>query len=251
MDFMANVLLASGCSPAMAHSLDEVEDFVSISSALLINMGTLSSDWVASKKLAAQQAVALGKPWVLDPVGCGATAYRTSACVAMLKLKPWVVRGNASEILALAGAAGNVKGVDSTAASHEALQAAKLLAAYYGCIVAVSGATDLVTDGKTVLAVDNGVEMLPRITAAGCSVTALIAGFCAVVQSGEALLATAAALAVFGYAAELGAVGATGPGSLRVGLLDHLYQLSVAASKEDGQQQLLAGLKISSYSNQS
>jgi len=106
MDIMANVLLAAGASPAMAHALDEVEDFLRISSALLINMGTLSSEWVAAKKLAAAQAQALGKPWVLDPVGCGATPYRTTACLAMLRLKPQVVRGNASEIMALAGAAG-------------------------------------------------------------------------------------------------------------------------------------------------
>eukprot|EP00879_Flechtneria_rotunda_P024855 GHRR01026374.1.p1 GENE.GHRR01026374.1~~GHRR01026374.1.p1 ORF type:complete len:230 (+),score=96.01 GHRR01026374.1:231-920(+) len=198
MDFMANVLLAAGISPAMAHSLDEVEEFAAIASGLLINMGTLSSDWVASKKLAARQAVALGKPWILDPVGCGATSYRTAACVAMLKLQPTVVRGNASEILALAGAAGNVKGVDSTAASYEALEAAKQLAADHKCIVAVSGATDLVTDGTTVLGVQNGVAMLPKITAAGCSVTALIAGFVAASGREDALQATAAALAVFG-----------------------------------------------------
>jgi hydroxyethylthiazole kinase len=143
-DVMANVLLAGGMSPAMAHSLDEVEQFVGIAAALLVNMGTLESSWVASKKLSAKQvirwgavgvrhaarlccvgtlrraphrtrhaaptthrqAVALGKPWVLDPVGCGATTYRTQACVAMLQLQPTVVRGNASEILALAGAAG-------------------------------------------------------------------------------------------------------------------------------------------------
>eukprot|EP00878_Enallax_costatus_P033299 GHUV01036712.1.p1 GENE.GHUV01036712.1~~GHUV01036712.1.p1 ORF type:complete len:248 (+),score=99.97 GHUV01036712.1:527-1270(+) len=247
MDFMANVLLAAGMSPAMAHSLDEVEEFVCISSALLINMGTLSSDWVASKKLAAKQAVALGKPWVLDPVGCGATTYRTSACVAMLKLQPAVVRGNASEILALAGAAGNVKGVDSTAASHEALDAAKQLAREYKCVVAVSGATDLVTDGTRVLGVSNGVAMLPKITAAGCSVTALIAGFIAVAKPEEHLQATATALAVFGYAAELGSFKAAGPASLRVGLIDNLYSLA-APTNIQWRDLLLTELKISSQS---
>jgi hydroxyethylthiazole kinase len=152
MDIMANVLLAAGASPAMAHALDEVrdgrrlggglfplcmlsaqlqrkrlrhhehpppqqkpppsqvEDFVKISSALLINMGTLSADWIAAKKLAAKQATTMGKPWVLDPVGCGATPYRTAACLWMLRLGPAVVRGNASEIMALAGAAGEKGG---------------------------------------------------------------------------------------------------------------------------------------------
>lgn len=250
MDIMANMLLAAGMSPAMAHSLDEVEEFVRIASALLINMGTLSSDWVASKKLAAKEAVAVGKPWVLDPVGCGATSYRTAACVAMLRQRPAVVRGNASEILALAGAAADIKGVDSTAASHEALDAAKQLATANNCVVAVSGAVDLVTDGSTVLEVHNGVAMLTKITAAGCSVTALIAGFLAVAQPHETLLATAAAMAVFGFAAELGAAGAAGPGSLRVGLLDSLHKLAGAAGSDEGRQQLLQGLKITQRSCQ-
>lgn len=204
MDIMANTLLAAGASPAMAHALDEVEDFVAISGALLINAGTLSSDWVASMKLAAAQAVRLGKPWVLDPVGCGATPYRTAVCLALLRLQPAVVRGNASEILALAGAAGSgVKGVDSTAASHEALAAARAVAREHGCVVAVSGEVDLVTDGERVLGVRNGTPVLTAITAAGCSVTALIAAFLAAAGgppggSSGRLEATAAALSVFG-----------------------------------------------------
>eukprot|EP00877_Chromochloris_zofingiensis_P014836 jgi/Chrzof1/9606/Cz04g09140.t1 len=235
MDIMANVLLASGCSPAMAHSLDEVEEFLGIASALLINMGTLSSDWVASSKLAATRAVALGKPWVLDPVGCGATTYRTAACVAMLKLKPTVVRGNASEIMSLAGAAGTTRGVDSTADSHEALDAAMRIARQYGCVVAVSGARDLVTDGNRIIAVDNGTPMLTRITATGCAVTAMVAAYVAVAQS-EPLLATAHALAVFGLAGE--SASHAGPGSARVGLLDNLHQLT------SGKRQTLARTSI-------
>ena len=144
------------------------------------------------------QAVKLGKPWVLDPVGCGATPYRTAACAALLRRKPAVVRGNASEVMALAGAAGGVKGVDSTAASHEALEAAKALARDHGCVVAVSGAVDLVTDGARVLGVRNGTPVLTAITAAGCSVTALIAAFLAAAPEAARLEATAAALAVFG-----------------------------------------------------
>mmetsp|Transcript_10306 Transcript_10306/g.26846 ORF Transcript_10306/g.26846 Transcript_10306/m.26846 type:complete len:290 (+) Transcript_10306:111-980(+) len=235
MDLMANVLLAAGASPAMVHSLDEVEDFMKLASGLLINMGTLSSDWLASKKLAAKQAVALGKPWVLDPVACGATPVRTQACLDLLSCHPTVIRGNGSEIIALADAAGCVStkeaaqqracsGVDSTATSDDALSQAKLLAAQHKCIVAVSGKVDFVTDGTQVVAVHNGVPMLTLVTAAGCSVTALIAAFVAVAPH-QALLATAHALAAFGVAAEASCGGApAGPGSLRVGLLDELHK---------------------------
>ncbi|KAJ9516239.1 hypothetical protein QJQ45_001150 [Haematococcus lacustris] len=166
MDIMANVLLAAGASPAMAHSLDEVEDFVGISAALLINMGTLSSDWLASKKLAAKQ-VSAGQ----------ATPVRTRACLDMLRCKPTVVRGNASEILALAGAAGTIKGVDSCESSHAALPLAQTLAQEHQCIVAVSGEVDYVTDGSRVLRISGGDALLTYVTAAGCALTALIAAF--------------------------------------------------------------------------
>lgn len=242
MDIMANVLLAAGCSPAMAHSLDEVEEFVGISNGLLINMGSLSSDWVAAKKLAAMQANRLGKPWVLDPVGCGATTYRTRCCVQLLKCNPTVVRGNSSEILALSGAAGGGKGVDSTLESSAALDAAKGLATDHKCIVAVSGAIDYVTDGQQVISVHNGTPMLTFITATGCSVTALIAGFVAAAPQ-EPLLATAHALAIFGLAGELAerSAGRPGPGSTRVGLLDQLYLMDEGA--------VLQGISIRPHSS--
>ncbi|KAL6759904.1 hydroxyethylthiazole kinase [Haematococcus lacustris] len=230
MDIMANVLLAAGASPAMAHSLDEVEDFVGISAALLINMGTLSSDWLASKKLAAKQACALGKPWVLDPVGCGATPIRTRACLDMLRCKPTVVRGNASEILALAGAAGTIKGVDSCESSHAALPLAQTLAQEHQCIVAVSGEVDYVTDGSRVLRISGGDALLTYVTAAGCALTALIAAFVCEAPSSP-LMATAHAMAIFKAAAD-GAVASIklsgaqpGPGSFRVALLDTLYHM--------------------------
>jgi len=226
MDIMANALLASGASPAMVHGYEEVEAFVEIISALLINVGTLTGDWISSMKLAIVKANQLGKPWVLDPVGCGATPYRTQQCLELLQLHPTVVRGNASEILALAGvAAERTKGVDSVHASDDAFEAAKQIAKSYSCIVAVSGAVDIVTDGERVARVSNGVPMLTSITAAGCSVTAIIAAFVAVAPPGEALMATAYALSAFGVAAEEAGKEAKGPGSLRVGLLDQLHTL--------------------------
>ena len=99
----ANVLLALGASPAMVHAVEEVEDFVAISDALAVNIGTLSPPWVAAMRAAAERAKALGKPWVLDPVGCGATPYRSAVAAELAALGPAVIRGNASEILSLAG----------------------------------------------------------------------------------------------------------------------------------------------------
>jgi hydroxyethylthiazole kinase len=221
-----------------AHSAEEVEDFVAIASALLINIGTVTSNWTVGMKLAAAAATRLGKPWVLDPVGCGATPYRTQVCQEMAGLQPWVIRGNASEILALAGAAaGPTRGVDSNAAATDALDAAAALAISKNCVVAVSGAVDLVTDGKSVIEVDNGVAMLQDITATGCSVTAVIAAFCACMPRERAMEAAAFGLAVFGVAAELAAAGAgaAGPGSLRVALLDTLlHGLSAADVTGEG-----------------
>ncbi|KAK9904093.1 hypothetical protein WJX75_004445 [Coccomyxa subellipsoidea] len=225
MDFMANTLLAAGASPAMAHCRDEVQDFQKIASALLVNVGTLSPEWTDGMRLAAEAAIALGKPWVLDPVGAGATPFRTQTIVSLVNLRPTVIRGNASEIMAVAGAAGKTKGVDSTAEPSHALEYAKQLAKDLGCIVAISGATDLVTDGERVAKVSNGVPLLTKITAAGCSVTALITAFVCCAPS-DPLLATAHALAVFGVAAEVENV--RGPASLRVELLDNLYSMDKA-----------------------
>ncbi|GMH39913.1 hypothetical protein BSKO_07817 [Bryopsis sp. KO-2023] len=237
MDIMANVLLAAGCSPAMVHSTEEVDEFLAIASGLLINIGTLDPDWVASMKKAAETASKLGKPWVLDPVGAGATTFRTKACVELLKLKPTVIRSNASEIMAVAGAAGKTKGVDSVATSDEALDLGQQLAKDVGCIVAISGAEDLVTDGETVVRVANGVPMLQKVTATGCSVTALIAAFVSTSPENP-LLSTAHALSIFGLAGELALKNAKiqGPGSLRTGLMDHLHLM--------GETEVLEGAKI-------
>ncbi|KAL0047179.1 hypothetical protein WJX82_008765 [Trebouxia sp. C0006] len=226
MDFMANTLLAVGASPAMAHSYDEIEEFQQVATGLVVNVGTLTSDWVASMQLAAKTANSLGKPWVLDPVGAGATAFRSKTIVSLLKLRPTLIRGNASEIMAVAGAAGaTTRGVDSTAAPSDALASGKKLAQEYGCIVGISGADDLITDGKSTVKVSNGDAMMTKITAGGCSVTAVACAFITAAPE-QPLLATAFALAVFGISAEVGIeAGAKGPGSLRVEMLDALYSM--------------------------
>lgn len=227
MDVAANALLAFGASPAMVHAEEEVEEFVGIASALVVNIGTLSPAWVRSMLMAAGRAVALGKPWVLDPVGAGATTYRTEVARDLSRRGPAVVRGNASEILALAGAdAAATKGVDSVHASEHALDVARAMAAELGCVVAVTGVVDYVTDGERVATVANGHEMMTRITALGCSASAMV-GACLAVEP-DPVVAAAHALAALGVCGEIAAEGADGPGSLRVRLLDALYRLDEA-----------------------
>jgi len=169
----------------------------------------------------------LNKPWVLGPVGAGATEFRTKTIVSLLKQGPTLIRGNASEIIAVAGKAGIItRGVDSTADTADALASGKQLAKDYSCIVGISGAVDLITDGQAVLKVSNGDAMMTKITAAGCSVTAMACAFITAAPE-DPLRATAFALAVFGMAAELGLQGgAKGPGSLRVEILDALHNLT-------------------------
>ena len=228
MDVTANALLALGASPAMVHSTEEVEDFVGLAHALVVNIGTLSPAWVQAMESAVERAVEQGKPWVLDPVGAGATAYRTRVSRDLARRRPAVVRGNASEILAVAGAvAERTKGVDSVHSSDNALEVARELARELGTVVAVTGAVDFVTDGERVLSVANGDPMMTRVTALGCTASAITAAFLAVEP--DAVLAAAEALAVLGLCGEIAARAADGPGSLRWRLLDALHQLDAAA----------------------
>ncbi|KAG8362671.1 hypothetical protein BUALT_BualtUnG0052300 [Buddleja alternifolia] len=229
MDLVANVLLSGGASPAMLHSVQEIPDFTPKTHALCINVGTLVPDWLPAMKMAAQVANECNKPWVLDPVAAGASGFRLKACLDLLKLRPTVVRGNGSEIMALfrGSVDENSKGADSLHESTDAIEAAKSLAQISGSIVAVSGAIDIVTDGHRVVGVKNGVPMLQKITATGCSVTALIAAFVAI-DPLRPFEATATALSVFGLAGEIGMDMAKGPASLRMYLIDALHGLDEA-----------------------
>jgi hydroxyethylthiazole kinase len=227
MDTAANAVLAIGASPAMVHAVEEVAEFVAIADALSINIGTLTSAWVASMRLAADTAARLGKPWVLDPVGVGATTFRRKIAADLLARRPSIVRGNASEIIALAGLAqARPKGVDSTQTTDEAEASALALARASGAIVVVTGAVDLVTDGARTIRVANGHPLMTRVTALGCALTAVTGAFAAV--ESDALRAAAAATATFGLAGEVAARDARGPGSLRVALMDALHALDAA-----------------------
>ncbi|MBX3502414.1 MAG: hydroxyethylthiazole kinase [Alphaproteobacteria bacterium] len=228
MDTAANAVLAIGASPAMMHAREEVAEFAAIADALTVNIGTLSPDWVRSMEVAIDAASRAGKPWVFDPVGVGATTLRRRAAATLLRLKPTVVRGNASEIMVLAGLAGTgQKGVDSTRDVAEAEAPARQLAKAAGCVVVVTGVVDIATDGERVLRTTNGHPLMPRVTALGCALTAIIGAFLAV--GDDPLHSAAVATALFGLAGEIAGQEALGPGSLRVGLMDALHNLDSTA----------------------
>jgi hydroxyethylthiazole kinase len=224
MNTTANALLALGASPVMAHAEEEVEEMAGIARALVLNIGTLSAPWIEAMVKAGRVAARDGRPIVLDPVGAGATRFRTVTAQRLLRdAPPAVIRGNASEIRALYSAEQETKGVDSTRGSEEALEAAQALARHYDCAVSVSGATDLIVSASAVIRVSNGHPLMPRVTGLGCTASALTGAFAAVNSS--PLLAAAHAMAVMGIAGEIAATRAAGPGSFQVHFLDALYLL--------------------------
>lgn len=225
MNFTANALLAIGAAPAMTDIPGEAGAFTRIASGLLINLGTPYAErrqaMLESAPVAAEAAV----PWVLDPVAVGNLPVRTRLADELLAHRPTAIRANASEIIALAGSGAGGRGVDAVDSAADALDAAHTLAGRYGSIVAVSGETDIITDGVTDIRVSNGHELLTSITGGGCVLGALTAAFVACERS-NTLHAVAAATAVYTVAAEVAAEGAAGPGSFAVNLLDTLSGLN-------------------------
>jgi len=227
MNNTANVLLAAGASPIMAHAHPEMEDMMKICQALVVNIGTLDEYWVNSMKKAATQANQLQKPWVLDPVGAGATPYRDEVLADLLILKPTIIRGNASEIMALAKHNTTpTKGVDSSAESNEAVAAAKFLAEEYQTIVCISGEIDIILNDQKEIHLSNGNALMAKITGMGCSATALVAAFSAIIK--DKAEAVTSAMALLGVVGELAANESKGPGSLQLNILDKLYNLTEA-----------------------
>jgi hydroxyethylthiazole kinase len=224
MNATANALLAIGASPVMAHAPQEVEEMVGIAHALVLNLGTLSEAWIEAMVLAGRAAGRRGIPIVLDPVGAGATSYRTNTARRLIaELSPTIVRGNASEIRALAMDAVATRGVDSMHGSEESLDAARALSEAHGCVVSMSGATDIIVSGARVARVHNGVPMMTRVTGTGCTASALTGALAAVASSPfEAATQT---MVVLGVAGEIAAERATGSGSFQIHLLDALSGL--------------------------
>lgn len=222
----ANVLLAAGASPVMAHAHEEVRSMVGISQALVVNMGTLDPYWVQSMKIGLEAATLRGIPTVFDPVGAGATPYRNEVIKELLKVaSPTVIRGNGSEIMSTAGAAIQTRGVDSSAAANDALGAARALTLQTNGTVCVSGEVDHVMDLRQRWArLSNGHAWMTRITGIGCSSTALIGAFCGVQP--DAWRATTAAMALWGVVGEIAAqkvqAKGLGVGSMAVAMLDEL-----------------------------
>jgi hydroxyethylthiazole kinase len=227
MNNTANALLAAGASPIMSHAQEEVEEMVSICQSLVINIGTLDPYWVRSMTLGINKANQLSKPWILDPVGAGATAYRDQTLSELLTLRPTVIRGNASEIMALARAnASPTKGVDSTAESNEAIVAAISLNKEYGSVVCVSGAIDIVVGNGQPVYLRNGSPLMTKVTGLGCSATAIIGAFIGVID--DRTEAVAAAMSLLAISGELASKYSSGPGSLQTMLLDKLYNITEA-----------------------
>ncbi|MGC8605806.1 MAG: hydroxyethylthiazole kinase, partial [Desulfomonilaceae bacterium] len=196
MNSTANVLLAMGASPIMAHALEEMEDISAISSSLVINIGTLSKPWIESMEAAAKLAHNLEKPFVLDPVGSGATKFRTNtACKIAKSTTPSVIRGNASEIISIARAESKTRGVDSVNTTEDAIESALFLAKSLKNVVAITGAKDFVTDGKRSLVINGGSPTMALVTGTGCAASVIVGAFLAV--ESDALLATAGALGYF------------------------------------------------------
>lgn len=236
MNNTANALLAVGASPIMAHAHPEVKDLVAISNALVINIGTLDEYWSAAMLLAAEAAQNTGKPWILDPVGAGATAYRDELLQKLLVFKPTVIRGNASEIIALAKAnMTTTKGVDSSAKSNEAIHSANKLMEECQSVVCISGETDIIISAQKSISLKNGHPLMTKVTGLGCSATAIIGAFIGI--SEDKRLAVAAAMALISIAGELAFKESKGPGSLQVNLLDKLYNIT--------EEEFLNGLKMS------
>lgn len=226
MNSTANILLALGASPVMAHCLAEVEEMAGMADALVLNIGTLSEDWVTSMIAAGKTANARNIPVILDPVGSGATAFRTRSVKTLLNMvKISVLRGNASEILSLTDSDIKTRGVDASVGLDDTMgETFRELARDLKCIVGISGPKDFITDGRNSFTVANGHPLMTKVTGVGCGLSAVAGAFCAA-NAEDYLSATAAAFGVYGLCGDLAAKGSQGPGSFFPAFLDALYAI--------------------------
>lgn len=229
MDLSANVLLASGASPIMAHAPEELERLVDLSGAIVINIGTLDDTWTRSFRLALRIAKGHNKPIVLDPVGCGATPYRTQVARELLNEGVTIVRGNASEIHALLQDGGATKGVDSTLGSNAVSSLVADAAKTTGAGFVVSGEVDHIFLNTQHGIVENGDIMMTRVTAMGCSASSLVGALLSVTKN--PFEASLTAMTIMGVCGELARKEAKGPGSFRAAFLDQLYALDADTLK--------------------
>jgi hydroxyethylthiazole kinase len=227
MNETANAILALGALPVMAHAREEVAEMVGLAGALVLNIGTLSPPWVDAMLIAGRTANERGVPVVLDPVGAGATAYRTETARRLLdEVDVAVLRGNAGEVATLVGVEAEVRGVESVGVGGDSAELAREAARTLGVVASVTGPVDHVSDGERSAAVANGHALLATITGTGCMSTAMTGCFLA--AKDDPFEAAAEALVAFGVAGEDAALGAKGPGSFHVGLYDALAALDPA-----------------------
>jgi hydroxyethylthiazole kinase len=227
MNETANAVLALGALPVMAHAREEVEEMVGLAGALVLNIGTLEEAWVDAMVAAGAAANARGVPIVLDPVGAGATRYRTETAKRLLDtLDVAVLRGNAGEVATLVGVEAEVRGVESVGARGDAAELARQAARTLGVVASVTGAVDHVSDGERSAAISNGHPLLASITGTGCMSTAITG--CYLAAKGDPFEAAVEALVAFGVAGEDAAAQAKGPGSFHVALYDSLAALDHA-----------------------
>lgn len=226
----------------MVHAEEELEEVLSFCNSLVINIGTLSKPWADNMILAAQLANKLGKPWVLDPVGAGISSLRNETLQALMLLKPTVIRGNASEIIALQNFnRKSVKGVDSTHSSSYALEAGKLLQKETGTIICISGATDYVISENEITEIKNGTSVMTKVTGMGCTASAITGAFIGLAK--DPYQEAVAGVAITSLAGELAAKISKGPGSLQLNFYDILFNLA--------KEQILGNLKLKRYANPS
>ena len=220
----ANICICSGGSPVMTDANEDVKDMSRISSAVVLNMGTLNPRTVDAMLLAGKVARENGVPVVFDAVGAGATPYRNEVAKQIIEqVRPEVIKGNAGEISFLAGVMGGVRGVDSTGVSDNMAELVKGLAEKYGCLVAATGKADYVSDGKDVYVLSNGSDYQGLVSGTGCMLSSVLGAY--VGANGVSLESLMAAITVFNVAAEHAEKICKGPGSFKVSLFDCLYGL--------------------------
>lgn len=220
----ADAIAAIGGTQVTLHTTEEAEAAASICAGLALNLGTLNEDFLHCARLAVQTMVTLNRDWVLDPVAAGMTAYRREMTREFLERRPSVLKANASEIIALAGATRRGRGPDSVDRVEDALDAAVGLARRYACIVVVTGSTDLVTDGDRTIRLQNGHPMMGRMIGSGCMLTSIVGCYLAVTDN--IFEAAASAVTYFNVAGQIAAENAAGPGTLKPLLIDALYKLT-------------------------
>ncbi|WP_227765569.1 hydroxyethylthiazole kinase [Zhaonella formicivorans] len=235
----ANIVLALGGSPVMADDVGEVEEMVTHAASLVLNIGTLNKGKMEAMLLAGKEANKRRIPVILDPVGVGATAYRTEAVEKLLQeVKPAVIRGNRAEIKRLLGLNSRLRGVDSLEEAENSPELVLNLAQRLGCVVAMTGERDVISDGKRLCFIENGHPMLTRITGSGCMSTSLIGTCCGVAN--DYYLGAVAGVAIMGLAGEMAYMslsGTEGVGTFRVRLLDSIYNLT--------EKRIIEGVRIS------